>query len=401
MLKASPSNLEQTPTSVLNPFSHEFHENPFPLYARLRDEQPVYFNEEMGFYALTRFADVFEAFRDWGTYSSARGVALESMAFGGSGSQDMIETDPPDHTRLRKMVARMFTNRRIGQIEDQVREVCNRWLDRLPGPEFDFIKDFSGPFPMDVICEILGVEEADRDTLRHHADQMVARDEGSIKVPQATIDSFFAITGYFADRLDQWRQPGAPGLIAELLDMQAGDDGPTDDEVVGFCLLFIIAGHETTTKMLANAADLLDQHPEQRARLARDPELIPNAIEEVMRYNNSSQYMARWLTRDVDLHGVQMRKDHAVLLIIGAANRDPREFDDPDRFDIERKIDRSLAFGHGAHFCLGAHLARLEGRVALGEFLRRFPEWEVQRGRAERIHAGNVMGWSSLPVTTS
>ncbi|HEX9682478.1 MAG TPA: cytochrome P450 [Acidimicrobiales bacterium] len=386
----------------LNPISYDFHDDPYPIYRRLRDEAPVYWNEEHQFFALSRFADVHGAFRDWETFSNSRGIALETMPMGGSETGMMLEMDPPDHTRLRKLVSKVFTPRRINELETRIREIVRHYVEpfRRAGGG-DLIGEVCGPFPMDVISVMLGVESAaDRAHLRHLADDLVAREDGRIEIPPKAVTAWMDIQEYFRADVARRRSDPDDGLIGALIETDVDGERLTDREVIGFAFLFVVAGHETTTKLLGNLALELWRHPDQRRELGDDPSLIPNALEEILRYNTSSQYMARYTRRRSEYHGVAIPPDSVVLLLIGAAQRDDREFEDPDRFDIHRDIRRSLAFGSGPHFCLGASLARLEGRVAVEELLPALGDYDIDLDGCERIHAGNVMGYHRIPVST-
>jgi cytochrome P450 len=287
-------------------------------------------------------------------------------------------------------------------MEPQVREIVAEYVDAVaPVGRCDLVTDICGPFPMDVISAVLGIPVSDRPELRKFADQLLVREDGSMAMPKVALDGMFSLLAYFDDDLKR-RDADDEGLIAQLLRTEVDGRSLTREELLGFCVLFVIAGHETTTKMVANAIELLSRHPEQRDSLVADPELIPGAVEEVLRFHNSTQYMHRTVTRDLELHGQQIRAGDSVLLLIGAANHDPREFGPTaEQFDIMRRPPRHLAFGYGVHFCLGAALARLEGRVALEEILRRLPDFEVDHAAKVRFHSSNVTGWTHLPITYS
>ncbi len=388
---------------VYNPYAFALHDDPYVTYRRLRDEEPAYWNDELDFWVLSRFDDVQEGFRDHATFSSAGGVALEARRRIGSNDasfQQMIDLDPPDHTAFRSIVSRVFTGRRVAAMEDEVRRIVDGYIDRvIEHGTCDLVHDISGPFPMDVISAVLGIPEADREALRHSADKILIREDGSMEIPAAALDGMFELLGYFVDDLAARRQGDRVGLITELLEAEVEGRKLTDEELLGFCVLFVIAGHETTTKMVANAVELLARHPDQQQRLASEPPRMPHAVEEVLRFHNSTQYMHRTLTRDIERHGATMREGDSVLLLIGAANHDEREFGPTaGSFDITRTPDRHLAFGHGAHFCLGAALARLEGRVALEQIHARMPDYEVDHEQKVRFHSSNVTGWTSLPI---
>ena len=388
---------------VYNPYAFAVHEDPYALYRRMRDEAPAYWNDELEFWALTRFDDVEAGFKDHETFSSAQGVALESRR--SAGALPMIITmDPPEHTVLRKLVSRVFTPRKVAAMEGETRRIITGYLDRIAGEgACDVVADLTGPFPMDVISAVLGVPGEHRDALRHDADRILIREDGVMEMPPEAIAGFGGLITYFAEDLPRRRRGEGEGLITDLACLEVAGRRLTDDEVLAFCLLLIIAGHETTTKLVANAIELLSRHTDQRDRLVADPSLVPAAVEEVLRFHTSTQYMHRTLTVDVERHGRTMRAGDSVLLLIGAANRDEREFGDTvDEFDIVRRPPRQISsFGFGAHYCLGAGLARMEARVALEELHRRLPDYEVDHDRKQRFHSGNVTGWTSLPMTFS
>jgi cytochrome P450 len=385
---------------VYNPFGFALHDDPYATYRRLRDEAPVYWNAELEFWALSRFDDVLAGFRDVERLSSSNGVALENRGGGGSRFRQMIEMDPPEHTSFRKLVNRVFTTRRVEEMEAQVRGVVSAYVDAIaPRGEADLVADVSGPFPMDVISLILGIPDHDRVELRRYADQLMVRDDGRVEMPAEAIEGMLGLVRYFADDMRGRRDHRRSGLISDLLDLEVDGRSLTEEELLGFCVLFVVAGHETTTKLLANAIELLADHPRQRQLLVDDPQLVPDAVEEVLRFRNSTQYMHRTLTRDMELHGETMHAGDSVLLVIGAANHDEREFGPTaEAFDVLRRPERHLSFGYGAHFCLGAALARMESKVALEEIHRRIADYVVDHDRAVRFHSGNVAGWTSLPI---
>ena len=393
------------PPLVYNPYAFAMHENPFDTYRRMRDEAPAYWNPDLRFWALTRFDDVDGAFRNYETYSSAGGVALENRRPIDQANpmfQQMIDMDPPEHTALRGLVSRVFTVRRVAGMEDEVRRIVNHYIDTvIESGRADLATDIANCFPMDVISAVLGIPVSDREMLRDCADRGLVREDGSMEIPQASVEAIFELLAYFTEDLDRRRAVGAAGggLISDLIELKVDGRALTGAELLGFCLLFVFAGFETTAKLVANAVELLSRHTDQRAALIADPSLIPGAVEEVLRFQTSTQYMHRTLTRDVEMHGERMREGDSVLLLIGAANQDEREFGPTaGQFDIFRRPDRHLGFGYGIHFCLGAALARLEGRVALEEIHRRMGDYTVDHDNKVRFHSGNVSGWRSLPI---
>ncbi len=389
---------------VYNPYTFATHDNPYDTYRRLRDEQPAYWNDELRFWVLSRFDDVLDGFRDFESFSSAGGIALENRRPVGSQLtefEQMIELDPPDHTAMRRLVSRAFTGRRVEAMHDEIRSIFDQVLDRvIDTGHCDLVEDVTSPFPMEVISAVLGIPPDDRDELRKHAERIMIREDGSMMIPRAAVDGMFAVLAYFVDDLAKRKAGEGHGLISDLVGLEVDGRALHDEELLGFCVLFVIAGHETTTKMVANAIELLSRHPEQREAITRDDSLIPGCVEEVLRFHNSTQYMHRTLTRDIERHGQVMRAGDSVLLLIGAANHDEREFGPTaEVFDIARRPDRHLAFGYGAHFCLGAALARMEGKIALEQIHARIPDYCVDHDTKVRFHSSNVTGWTHLPVT--
>jgi cytochrome P450 len=315
----------------------------------------------------------------------------------------MIFLDPPRHDRLRKLVVRAFTPRRVAELEPFVRATAIRLLEPLAARGGgDFVQEFSGPLPMEVISTLLGVPEADRQQLREWTDMSLDRDPDSPALPPRAIEAMMHQMRYWYELVGTLRRRPDDGLICGLFDAEIEtDDGSTtrltDGEIVGFCSMIAAAGNETTTKLLGNAAVLFAGHRDEYARILDDPACIPDAVEEVLRYSSPAQYAVRTLTRDVEWYGRTVPMGDRILLLIGAANRDEQEFPDPDRFDVTRGITTPLGFGQGVHFCLGASLARLESRVALEEFSRRFPRYTVDEARCRRVHMSNVHGFASVP----
>ncbi len=394
------------PPLVYNPYAFSVHDNPYDTYRRLRDEAPAYWNPDLGFWALSRFEDVQSAFRDHETYSSAGGVALESrrpIDRTNPRFHEMIEVDPPEHTALRMLVSRVFTVRRVAHMEDEIRRIVNHYIDTvIESGHADLMADVAGCFPMDVISAVLGIPGADRDRLRDCADRGLVREDGSMEIPTEAFEAILEVLAYFTEDFDRRRAGEVPGggLVSDLLGLEVDGRALTEPELLGFCLLFVFAGFETTAKMVGNAVELLSRHPDQRAALVADPSLVPQTVEEVVRFHSSTQYMHRTLARDVEMHGQRMHQGDSVLLLIGAANQDEREFGPTaGEFDIFRNPERHLGFGYGVHFCLGAALARLEGRVALEEIHRRMSDYAVNHDNKVRFHSGNVSGWRSLPIS--
>lgn len=388
----------------LNPFSYEFHDDPYPTYTWLREHAPLYRNEKLDFWALSRFRDVLSGLVDWKTYSSAEGILLERVdprMF--AVTPMMIFMDPPRHDRLRRLVSHAFTARRVADLEQLIRNTAVRLIDQLDtAGGGDFVKDFSGPFPMEVIFTLIGVPDADRHQLRAWMDRALDRDPDRPDIPPRAIEASLELVRYWFGLLEDLRRQPNDGLMCALMDAEvATDDGGTtrltDGEIVGFCSLLGGAGTETTTKLLGYAAVLFARQDEAYDTVRADIARLPGAVEEVLRYASPAQYAARTVTRDVEWYGQVVPKNSRILFLIGAANRDPAEFDHPDTFDIDRNIPSALGFGQGVHFCLGANLARLETRIALEEFIPRFPRYTVDEARCERVHMSNVHGYASVP----
>jgi cytochrome P450 len=391
-------------TSVTyDPSSYSVQEDPFPIYRRMQDEAPLYHSADHGFWALTRFEDVLHALSDHGGLSSAKGTLIEQIESGEPPPDMMIFTDPPRHEALRKIVSRAFTPRRIADLEAPVREMCARWLDPVvEAGGGEIVADLAGKLPMAVIARLLGAPAEDNARLKDLSDRLLHRDDGSVAKPEDAATAGAELFGYFAELIADRRVKPADDMITVLVHTELPGVGGephrlTEMELVMFCLLLGVAGNETTSKLIATGTVALAQFPDQRARLVEDPALWNGAVEELLRYDPPSHYQGRVATRDMEWYGQTVPEGAVVLLVNGAGNRDPREFEDPEHLIIDRPIERHLAFGQGIHFCLGAALARLETRVALEELVRRFPTYEVDRAGIERFHSSNVRGMSKVP----
>ncbi|WP_280298075.1 cytochrome P450 [Nocardia neocaledoniensis] len=386
-----------------DPYDYRFHEDPYPTYQRLRTEAPLYHNPDLDFWALSRHSDVIAAFRDNHRLSSANGVSLDPAAWGPHAHRVMsfLAMDDPRHMRMRRLVYKGFTPKRVAEMEDRIREITLEHLEpALARGRFDWIDEVAGKLPMDVISELMGVPEADRAEIRRLADLVVHREEGVLDVPVEAIESSITLYGYYADMVAQRRAAPRDDLTSALLEAEIDDDTLTDEEIIGFMFLMVVAGNETTTKLLGNALYWAGADPAEYAKVAADPDLVADWVEETLRYDTSSQIVARTATADLDYHGGTIPAGAKVLLLIGSANRDPAAFADGDSYRIDRNDGGALAsFGAGVHFCLGAHLARLEATVVLGEFARRVARYEVDHGGIERVHSTNVRGFAELPIT--
>lgn len=394
-----------------DPLSEEFFEDPWDMYRWLRDEAPVYHNEALGFWAVSRYDDCVEVHRDVATYTSTRGLNLAQLCHAEYGQVAdaagmMIMMDPPMHERLRKLVNRAFTPRRIAEWEPVVQRVIGGLLDELADHDaFDAVVDLGGPFPVEVICTIVGVPEGDRQQIRHWTDSMLELDVGSPYPKPAGIDAAIALSSYMLDLVADKRAHPSDDMIGHLLEAEVErEDGEvehlSDLEISRFISLLTAAGSETVTKLVGNGVMTFAEHPDELARLQADPSLAGAAVEEVLRWRAPSQYQGRYALRDRTFHGQTIPAESPVLVVTGAANRDPRAYDDPDRFDITREGPLGISFGHGIHYCIGAHLARLEGRTAFTELYRRWPDLQVDLGGIEYVHMANVAGPKAVPVTT-
>lgn len=383
-----------------DPYDWQTHEDPYPVYRRLRDEAPLYYSEERDFWALSRYADVLTGFRDVARLSNEQGVALErEQVRAATEVMSFLAMDPPRHDHLRNLVSRGFTPRRVRDLEPQVRQLATQHIDAfVEQGRCDFIADFAGRLPMDVISEMIGVPDGDRQTLRTWADLVVHREPGEERVPPAGMAAAANILRYFAEHVAERRKRPSDDLTDALIRAEVDGERLSDRDILAFLFLMIIAGNETTTKLLGNAVYWAWKHPDQRAKLRADSRLVEGWVEETLRFDPSSQLLARTATCAIELYGRTIPAGARVALLVGSANRDERYWQEPERFDVERDTTGSLAFGQGTHFCLGASLARLEGRVALEEVLRRLPDFEVQPQGIERVHSSNVRGFAALPL---
>lgn len=392
---------------VLDPYDYDFHEDPYPYYKRLRDAAPLYRNDELGFWALSRHQDVLQGFRNSTTLSNKFGVSLDPASRGPHASKTMsfLAMDDPDHLRLRTLVSKGFTPRRIRELEPRVTEIAVRHLDTMldkarSNETVDYVDEFAGKLPMDVISELMGVPEADRTQVRAWADGVMHRDEGVTDVPPSAVEASINLIVYYQGMVAERRKKPTDDLTTALLEAEIEGDRLTDDEILGFMFLMVIAGNETTTKLLANAAFWGHKNPDQLSPVYADLERVPLWVEETLRYDTSSQILARTVAGELTLYDTTIPDGDVLLLLPGSAHRDERVFDDPDRFVIGREIGSKLmSFGSGAHFCLGAHLARMEARVALTELFKRIRGYEVDEANAVRVHSSNVRGFAHLPIT--
>ena len=387
-----------------SPYAYQIHEDPYPVYARLRAESPVYRNEEFDFWALSRHADVLAAFRNVDAFSNSHGVSLDPSAFGPDAHKVMsfLALDPPRHTRMRSLIGKGFTPSKVARMEEDIRAIAVGHLGpALERGTFDFIAEFAGKVPMDVISELVGVPPADRGEIRRLADLVVHREDGVFDVPQAGMDAALSLVGYYQAMLDERRSAPREDLTSALTVAELDGERLTDEEIVAFLFLMVVAGNETTTKLLGNAWYWAWRHPDQRAKPLSDPARVTDWVEETLRFDTSSQMLLRVARLDLELHGAHIAKGDRVLLLVGSANRDESVFPEPDRYDLDRDTTRLVSFGSGRHFCMGAPLARLEARVALEELVKRVSDYDVDPGGIERVHSVNVRGLAALPTTVT
>jgi cytochrome P450 len=389
-----------------DPLDKELRIDPHPLWQRLRDEAPLYYNERYDFWALSRFADVDAAHRDPQLFSSAHGTVLEFMSRELMNREGMmIFLDPPDHTRLRRLVSKAFTPRRIAELEDSVRALCAQLLDaRRDDASWDYVEQFGAILPASVIATLLGVPAADREEVRLTIDEMFHQEPDVGMMNDKALLAGLRLHEYVGEQLEERLTTPRDDMLTDLVQAEIVDESGvsrrlTASESANFAILLVGAGTETVARLIGWAGLVLAANPGQRAELAADTSLIPNAVEELLRFESPSPVQGRWTTAETQLHGQSIPADSKVLLLTGSAGRDERAFPDADRFDIHRQMDRHMSFGYGIHLCLGAALARLEGRVAIEETLKRYPTWEVDTERAVLLFTSTVRGFSRLPIS--
>jgi cytochrome P450 len=390
-----------------DPYDFEIDVDPYPVWKRLRDEAPLYYNEKYDFYALSRFDDVHRGLIDSETYRSGRGSILELIRADFEVPSGLILfEDPPEHDAHRGLMSRVFTPKKMNAIEPKVREFCARSLDPLVGSGgFDFVADLGAEMPMRTIGMLLGIPEQDQEAIREKLDEGLHLDEGGPNV-EATAANAAAYSEMFGDYIDWRAKNSSDDLMTELIHAEFEDHTGTTrrlnrEEVLVYVNLIAGAGNETTARLIGWTGKVLAEHPDQRRAIADDRSLVPKAIEEMLRFEAPSPIQARYVARDVVHYGEKIAEGSVMVLLNGSANRDDRQFPDGDRFDIHRDATQHLSFGYGLHFCLGAALARLEGRVALDEVLQRWRDWDVDYERAVQAHTSTARGWEKLPVHTS
>ena len=387
-----------------NPFSPEIREDPYPVYRRLRDEAPAHYNAQLDFWTLSRFADVTEALQHPEIYCSGQGIGVGMSSEMAEMFPTLIMTDPPRHGHLRALVNRAFTPRRIAGLEERIRGIAVELVEQMQvqagqGARCDLVRDFSAPLPTIVIAELLGVPVEDQKMFKERSNALINQEvdpKTGLPADPNPVAAMELVT-YLNRIYDEREKEPREDLMTALLHAEIEGERLTRMELNAFALLLLVAGNETTTNLISNGAVLLNDHPDQREKLRGDPAGIPWAIEEFLRFESPISGIGRTLTTDVELHGQKMEAGKKVLLLYGAANRDERQFEEPDRFDTTRKPTQHLGFGFGTHFCLGASLARLEARVAFEELLARMPGYTADTEAAQR-NPGGIRGFASLPI---
>ncbi|MBO0677937.1 cytochrome P450 [Mycolicibacterium sp. S2-37] len=392
-----------SPDVHFDPYDVELNADPYPMFKRLREEAPLYYNAQHDFYAVSRYADVCEALVDHETFSSARGAIVELIKANIEiPPGTVIFEDPPIHDVHRKLLARMFTPRKVNALEPKIREFCAQSLDPLVGSEgFDFIADFGAQMPMKVISSLLGIPEDDQEMIRDYGNAQLRTEAGK---PMNAAEQGMVTGDVFEAYIDWRADHPSDDIMTELLNVEFVDETGTvrrlrREELLVYLNVVAGAGNETTTRLIGWAAKVLAEHPDQRRELVENPALIPMAVEELLRFEPPAPHVARYVTRDVEIHGQTVPEGSVMMMLIGAAVRDHRQFPpDGDVFDIHREPRQHLAFSVGTHYCLGSALARLEGRIALEEMLKRFPEWDVDLDNARLSPTSTVRGWDSMPA---
>lgn len=393
---------------VFDPFSEDFFNGPWETYRRMRTEAPVYYSEEHDFYALSRHEDVAPAYRDFETYSSAYGTDLAQVRTGlelPGNMRMIIFMDPPEHRHIRSLLNKVFTPRAIQSQREMVRAKIDKYLNRLDPGGFDAVQEFTGPFPVEVITNMMGVPEEEAQQVRHWIDESLHREIGQVETSEQGVQAYLDSAAFYFELARQRKESPGNDLISSLLAAETErEDGTVtkleDYEIAGFASLLGGAGAETVTKLVGNAVYLFARHPEQWQKLLDDRSKIPAAVEELLRYEAPAQYNVRRSMKDVHLHGTTIPAGSPVFLLGGSANRDPDAWTEPDTFEIDRNHTeaQNLGFGYGIHSCLGAALARMESAVALEALLDFMPRYEIDWDGCKRVHMQNVMGWQNIPV---
>jgi cytochrome P450 len=386
-------------TVHLDPYDHAFHENPYPHYKALRDHDPVYYNAERRLWLLTKWDDVRMAFRDFKTFRSEGGVALDDSSGAAFPFPMFITNDPPDHTRQRQLFAPLMTPEKIGGLEAYTRARAISLIQpKLGTGRFDFVADLGAYLPMDVISKLVGVPDGDQDQVRGWADDLIFREDKQGQTSERNINGYMGLAKYFDAHINHYLGGGYEdrGLLKALINAEQ-QGVMSHQEAIGTCILLAIAGNETTTKLIGNLAYHLWKNPDQRQLLLDNPNLLEKAVEEVLRLDGSSQIIGRVVAKDIEIRGKTIPAGSRVGLCIISANRDEDKFQNPDAFDIARGSRDHMAFGFGLHSCLGAALARMEIRVVFEELLKRIPHYEIDEAGLHMAHSPNVRGFTNVP----
>ena len=391
-----------TPPLGYDPYDIEINKDPYPVFARLRDEAPVFYNEALDFYAVSKYADCERGLKDNETFISGRGGILELIQAGIEMPPGIvIFEDPPTHTIHRKLMSRMFTPRKVAVLEEQIRTYCAEALDEcVESGEFDFVRNLGAYMPMRVIGMLMGIPEQDQEKIREAVDKSLRTMEGEA---MEIGDSLDISSGMFAEYIE-WREKNpSDDIMTELLNAEFEDESGTvrtltREELLTYITVVSGAGNETTTRLIGWMGKVLAEHPDQRAEIVADRSLVDNAVEELLRFEPPAPHVGRYVAKDAEFRGETIPAGKAVLFLVGAANRDDDKFPNGEVFDIHRNTAGTLTFGYGPHFCLGASLARIEGRIALDEILNRWPEWDVDLDRAKLSPTSTVRGWETLPA---
>lgn len=385
-----------------DPYDVDINADPYPTYARLREEAPIYYNERYDFWALSRFDDVQKGLVNWETFTNTRSDILDIIKAGVDlPSGVILFEDPPVHTMHRGLMSRVFTPRRMAQLEDQVRQFCIRCLDPLVGSGgFDIVTEFAAILPMRVIGMLLGIPEADQVAVRDRTDDNLRTEPGK---PMAVKEEAVANGDIFGEYIEWRAEHPSDDLMTQLLNAEFEDEQGktrtlTRQEVLTYTAVIAGAGNETTGRLIGWLAKVLAEHPDQRRAVVEDRSLIQNTIDETLRFEPTGHATARLVTHDVEYYGTTVPAGSPILMLMASANRDARRYRDPDVYDIRREDVQHLTFGYGLHYCLGANLARLEGRVALDEFLNRWPEWDIDYANSKLAPTSTVRGWERLPL---
>jgi len=386
-----------------DPYDPSLVDDPYPVYTALRDEAPAYYGESQDFWALSRFADVKAALADNETFCSSQGLlvlrATDDYEAPEFPPGNLLLMDPPEHTAYRKLVNKRFLQRGVADLEARIRDTANALVDRfVERGSVDLVAEFAAVLPATVFAELLGIPESESAMFQEWSARLVS----PAPTPEAMAahhEAAESVSRCFRELLVQKRAHPADDLLTELAHGSIDGEPIAEPEFVGFAVAMLIAGNDTTSNFLANAAWLLAAHPDQRALLRRDPSLLANAVEEILRLEAPVHGLARTLTRDVELHGHTMREGQKVLLLFGSGNRDEREFDTPERFDVTRQFEGHLSFGFGIHHCIGIHLGRLEGRVGIDTLLTRLGDFEVASDTVHWRQAIPTRPMAELPVT--